>query len=54
MLTYPQDEFVNRKLLAKRFELDGHIVTECASGVDAVELFRAGEHAFDCVLMDIQ
>ncbi|EJD55415.1 hypothetical protein AURDEDRAFT_94266 [Auricularia subglabra TFB-10046 SS5] len=48
------DDLLNRKVLSKRLERDGHVVKQCGDGVDAVDLFTKGDFAFDCIFMDIQ
>ncbi|KZW02251.1 hypothetical protein EXIGLDRAFT_760088 [Exidia glandulosa HHB12029] len=48
------DDPINRKLLATRLGRDGHTVSQCADGVEAVDLVQTGDRGFDCVLMDIQ
>ncbi|EJD54682.1 hypothetical protein AURDEDRAFT_79671 [Auricularia subglabra TFB-10046 SS5] len=48
------DDRLNRKVLSKRLERDGHVVVQCGDGVDAVDLLLKGDLAFDCIFMDIQ
>ena len=45
------DDAVNRLLLARGLERDGHRVRAVADGLQAVEALRAG--LFDCVLLDV-
>ena len=53
MLICLKDNDINRKILAKRLELDGHIVVNTTNGQEGVdEVVRDQE--FDCILMDVQ
>jgi two-component system, cell cycle response regulator len=45
------DDAVNRLLLARGLERDGHRVEAVADGLEALEALRAG--LFDCVLLDV-
>jgi CheY-like chemotaxis protein len=45
------DDMVNRLLLARGLERDGHRVRAVADGVEALEALRDG--LFDCVLLDV-
>jgi CheY-like chemotaxis protein len=45
------DDVVNRLLLARGLERDGHRVEAVADGLEALEALRAG--LFDCVLLDV-
>ncbi|KZV68824.1 hypothetical protein PENSPDRAFT_686959 [Peniophora sp. CONT] len=48
-----EDNDINRKILAKRLQLDGHIVVNTTNGQEGVdEVVRDQE--FDCILMDVQ
>ncbi|KAH9986884.1 hypothetical protein BJV74DRAFT_927090 [Russula compacta] len=48
-----EDNDINRLILAKRLQLDGHTVVNTTNGKEGVEMIE-GDQAFDCVLMDIQ
>ncbi|KIJ60294.1 hypothetical protein HYDPIDRAFT_99027 [Hydnomerulius pinastri MD-312] len=48
-----EDNDVNRKLLAKRLEKDGHIVLWSTNGQEGLEMIES-DREFDCILMDIQ
>ncbi|KAI0293841.1 hypothetical protein B0F90DRAFT_1760492 [Multifurca ochricompacta] len=52
-VTYDQDNDVNRLILAKRLQSDGHTVVNTTNGKEGVEMIEA-DQAFDCVLMDVQ
>jgi CheY-like chemotaxis protein len=41
---------VNRTILQKRLNMDGHITLTSANGQEAVELIEK-DRAFDCILM---
>ena len=45
------DDMVNRLLLARGIERDGHHVRAVANGLEALEALRDG--LFDCVLLDV-
>lgn len=49
----PQDNDINRMILAKRLSLDGHTVVNTTNGQEGLEVVEADRN-FDCVLMDIQ
>ncbi|KAI0320183.1 hypothetical protein OF83DRAFT_1053619 [Amylostereum chailletii] len=48
-----EDNDINRKILAKRLVLDGHIVVNTTNGQEGVDQIVA-DQAFDCILMDVQ
>lgn len=48
-----QDNDINRLILAKRLQLDGHTVVNTTNGKEGVEMIEA-DPAFDCILMDVQ
>lgn len=50
---YVQDNDVNRLILAKRLQLDGHTVVNTMNGKEGVEMIEV-DQAFDCILMDVQ
>ncbi|VDB85582.1 unnamed protein product [Peniophora sp. CBMAI 1063] len=48
-----EDNDINRKILAKRLELDGHSVVNTTNGQEGVDEV-VKDQEFDCILMDIQ
>ncbi|KAI0248306.1 hypothetical protein BJV78DRAFT_1131762 [Lactifluus subvellereus] len=48
-----EDNDINRLILAKRLQLDGHTVVNTTNGKEGVEMIET-DPAFDCVLMDVQ
>jgi CheY-like chemotaxis protein len=50
---YVQDNDVNRQILAKRLQLNGHTVVNTMNGKEGVEMIEV-DRAFDCILMDVQ
>ena len=52
-ITPPQDNDINRMILAKRLSLDGHTVVNTTNGQEGLEVVT-NDPNFDCVLMDIQ
>jgi Histidine kinase-, DNA gyrase B-, and HSP90-like ATPase len=49
-----EDDPVNRAILKKRLEMDGHLVTLTKDGGEAVEAFANCWKACDIILMDLQ
>ncbi|KAH7913421.1 hypothetical protein BJ138DRAFT_1146165 [Hygrophoropsis aurantiaca] len=48
-----EDNDINRKLLVKRLQRDGHVVEWATNGQEGLEMIES-DRDFDCVLMDIQ
>lgn len=49
----PQDNDINRMILAKRLSMDGHTVVNTTNGQEGVDMVQS-DRDFDCILMDIQ
>lgn len=49
----PQDNDINRMILAKRLTLDGHTVVNTTNGQEGLDMVRSDQN-FDVIFMDVQ
>jgi CheY-like chemotaxis protein len=52
-ILFVDDEAGIRSLASDMLEVQGHTVTTCADGQEAIEVYRAQPHDFDLVILDL-